>query len=136
MHPFEDLISRLLTAVTQDDKRALETILADHVSFHFPGRNRFAGEYFGRAGVIEFWSAHHDTLTPITLQSLHITAEQGIASVSMHVQRSLTGHQLICPGTCVYHIAHDQVVEWWYQMEKQDVFDAFWSYPVATAREQ
>lgn len=136
MHLYEDLIPRLLAAVTANDKQALKAILADRVTFHFPGRNRFAGDYFGQAGVIEFWSAHHDTLTPITMQALHITPEQGIATVAMHVQRSLTGHDLVCAGTCVYHVAQDQVVEWWYQMEEQSVFDAFWSYPVTTAREQ
>ena len=127
----EDVIAILLTAVTQGDKSTLATVLADHVIFHFPGKNRFTGEYFGKISVMEFWSAHHATLTPLTLQSVGATEEQVIAIVAL--QAHLAANVRECPGTCVFRVANGQIEEWWYQLEDQAAFDAFWSYSAATA---
>lgn len=127
----EDLIHALIAAVNQGETDTMRSLFAGHIVLHFPGRNRFAGDYFGKAAVLQFWSAHGDTLTPITLHAIHATQEQVIGVMSLHAQ--LPGKMLVCEGTGVYHMVQDQVTEWWMQLEDQVAFDRFWSAtPAAT----
>jgi len=107
----ENLIQMLLAAVNQGDTNTMRSLFAGHIILHFPGRNRFTGDYFGKATVMQFWSAPGNTLTPITLHAIHAAQEQVIAVMSLHAQ--LPGKVLVCEGTGVYHIRQDQVAEWW-----------------------
>jgi uncharacterized protein len=130
MHPSEQLARTCIIATASGDVQSLAPRIANHIVFHFPGRSKFAGDYFGKPVVLEFWANQSafmdDSVSQVTIQDVHIEGEQVLALVSL--QGKVRGKLLQWHGYDMLHVRSAQIVEWWRSFDDQGAFDDFWSY--------
>ena len=51
----EKVIPQLIEAFNRRDLEPVTKLFTDDVVLHYPGRNRIAGDYQGKLGVLDFW---------------------------------------------------------------------------------
>lgn len=129
----EAVVRTYIEALDQGDEATVSKLTTEHVILHFPGRSRFAGDYFGKSAVLTFWRSHlrqmGDGPAVITIQDVSVTQEQVLALITLEAKRD--GDAMLWRGYFVFHVRDQQVVEWWCQLDDLDTFDHFWSYRAA-----
>jgi len=51
----ETVIQQLIEAFNRRELEPVTKLFTDDVVLHYPGRNRLAGDYQGKSGLLDFW---------------------------------------------------------------------------------
>ena len=134
MPPNESLLHTFLTALAAREATPAFAELADHITLHLPGRNRFSGDYFGKVAVTELLSTQQRLWESLTIDDLHSNQEQVVARFA--AQTTAQGTPYLCHGAFIFQIRDGQIWEWWCQPDDQSAFDAYWAYHPATLTQE
>lgn len=133
MHPNESLLRTFLAALASCDAAPALPELADHITLHIPGRNRFGGDYFGKVAVMGWVQAQQRLWASLTVDEVRSEHAQMVARIA--VQTTAQGTPFLCHGVFIFQIEQAQILEWWCQPDDQSAFDAYWAYhPAAIAQ--
>jgi uncharacterized protein len=128
MHLNEALIRRRYELLARRDLDSLVQLLSDDVAWHVPGRNPLAGDYRGRAQVIELFSK----LLNLTGETARVGLEDVLANdrfaVALEAGTAGRGKRRVSTrNVTVYRIEEGRIAEVWFHPSDQYVLDAFWS---------
>ncbi|HZD18267.1 MAG TPA: nuclear transport factor 2 family protein [Actinomycetota bacterium] len=126
-HPNAELVRRGFEAFAAGDVATLDQLIADDAKWHTPGRNPLAGDFDGKAAILESFArirAETDSFN----QDVHaILADDDhvVALVNATITRG--GKTLEVQQTLVFHIADGKATEVWAFPTDQYAVDEFWA---------
>jgi uncharacterized protein len=128
-HPNEDLLREGYAAFGRGDLDALQNqFFAPDITWHFPGKSPFAGDYQGVAEVLG-WLARTFELSGgtirVELNDVLANDELAVALVTINAQRE--GKELADGSVQVYRVRDGKIAEVWNHPADLYVNDAFWS---------
>jgi hypothetical protein len=128
MHPNEELLRKGYDAFGRGDMRTIQSLFAEDIVWHFPGRGPLAGDYKG-VGEVMAWLGRSVELTGGTLRlEIHdilANDEHGVALTRATAERG--GKRLADDGVSVFHIREGKAVEVWTHLGDLYASDDFWS---------
>ena len=128
-HPNEDLLREGYAAFGRGDLDALQNqFFAEDISWHFPGKSPFAGDYRG-AGDVLGWLARTFEVSGgtvrVELNNVLASDDLGVALVTITAQRE--GRALSDDTVQVFRIRDGKATEVWSYPADLYANDAFWS---------
>lgn len=86
-HPNLDLIDRFFAAYSRRDMPALEQVMADNVTWNFPGRNPLSGDRTGIDEVVAFFDAMGGVMggSNIQVEALISAVNDGYVVQAQHI---------------------------------------------------
>jgi ketosteroid isomerase-like protein len=126
-HPNVELLRRGFAAFAQGDMATLDGLFADDAAWHVAGRNRFSGDYKGKAAIFQYFGEFiqaQDTFEQ-DIHALFADDDHGVALVKSHAKRG--NKRLEGDTVLVFHIAKGQVTETWVVSTDPYAGDEFWA---------
>ncbi len=126
-HPNADLVRKGFQAFAAGDVATLDQLIADDAKWHASGRNPLAGDFDGKAAILESF-ARLRTETESFKQDIHaILADDDhvVALVNATITRG--GKTLEVQQTLVFHVADGKSIEVWSFPTDQYAVDEFWA---------
>jgi len=130
-HPNVDLLRRGFGAFAVGDLVTLDGIFADDATWHIDGRNRFSGDYEGKAAFTRFFLEYFGELTNETdtfgqeVHALFADDEHGVALTKLTVTRG--DDRLESDNVMVFLFDDGLVTEVWLSAFDPYVEDEFWA---------
>lgn len=127
MHPNERLLRDEYRARSDRDDRSLADVFAKDIVWHVPGKSAIAGEYRGRAQVIEYVRRRRaltDDTFEVTVEDVLANDEDGFVIASGSAVRE--GKRLEWRAHGLYRFQKGRIAECWVLPEDQNAFDAIW----------
>jgi uncharacterized protein len=123
-HPNATPLRGLLEAFATGDVAGEERALAEDVTWHAPGTNRFSGRFEGRAAVMERLDAMREAGIDARLDVHDVVAndEHAVALVHLHLEVA-DGRRYDQPQVQVAHVRDGRIVEFWTMNQDQAVLD-------------
>jgi len=125
----EELLANWFSAQTRLDIHGMQTMLADDVVWHVPGRNLLSRDYRGKAEVFGFFArARELSGGTVRIEPIEIMAgdQHAIALVRVHAERE--GRKLDGEiQAFTFRIEAGRIAEFWFLVEDRYAVDAFWS---------
>ena len=127
-HPNEDLLRKGYEAFSRGDMDTLRnTVFADDITFHIPGKNQLAGDYVGKEKVFGFLGKVMELSGGSFRLEVHdvvANAEHAIGLTTHTGQRE--GRTANYHSVHVFHVRNGKLAELW-ESPDQPAFDSFWS---------
>ena len=123
-HPNATLLRGLLEAFATGDVAAEERALAEDVTWHAPGTNRFSGRFEGRAAVMERLDAMREAGIDAHFDVHDVVAneEHAVALVHLHLEVA-DGRRYDQQQVQVAHVRDGRIAEFWTMNQDQAVLD-------------
>jgi len=121
-------IKQIIEAFNQRNFEPSSKLFSEDATLHCPGRNRIAGDYEGKAGVIEFWQKQI-ALTNETFRAEVIAVSQGEGNLVLIIELTTqVGEQLFSwRRVNHYKVIDGRVVEAWIYEGDQYTADTVFS---------
>jgi uncharacterized protein len=128
-HPNEDLVREGYAAFGRGDIEALQSrFFAPDITWHFPGRSPFGGDYTGMAEVLDWlgrsFEASGGTIR-IELHDVIGNDEHVVALTTVRAERA--GRQLADNSIQLFHVRDGKATEVWTHPADLYASDEFWS---------
>jgi uncharacterized protein len=121
-------LARAMELVSQGDVDGFgDTLLADDVAWHWPGRSSVSGEYHGRDQVLDLLRGFH-RLTDNRLQVVPLDLLEGedhLMSFTHVTAESEDGKLDVIMADAMRFDDNDRVVEFWTLSNDQEAVDGF-----------
>ena len=121
-------LAEAMALVSQGDAQGFgDLLLADNVTWHWPGRSSVSGEYHGRAEVLELLSGFH-RLTDNRLQVIPLDlleGEEHLMSFTQVTAESEDGKLDVIMADAMRFDDSGRVVEFWTLSNDQEAVDTF-----------
>ncbi len=126
-HPNVDLLRRGFAAFTAGDLTTLGDMFADDAIWHVPGRNRFSGDYEGKAAIFQYFGEFIQDMDSFEqdLHALLADDEHGVALVKVTATRG--DDRLEANNVLVFHIDDGLATEVWLASTDPYAADEFWA---------
>jgi len=126
-HPNVDLLRRGFAAFAAGDMATLDGLFADDAVWHVSGRNRFAGEYAGKAAIFQYFGEFVQAQDSFAqeIHALFADDEHGVALVKSHASRG--DKRVDADNVLVFHISDSKVTEVWVVSTDPYAFDEYWA---------
>ncbi len=126
-HPNVDLLRRGFAAFTAGDLTTLGDMFADDAIWHVAGRNRFSGDYEGKAAILQhFRELFQDTDSIVQdVHALLADDEHGVALQKVTATRG--DDRLEANNVLVFHIENGLATEVWVASNSPYAADEFWA---------
>jgi ketosteroid isomerase-like protein len=110
----EKVIQQLIEAFNRRDFEPVTKLFTDDVVLHYPGRNRIAGDYQGKSGVLNFWHKQIE-ITGGSFQGKVISVCQGDENLIllMDAKAIHNGQEYTWRRINHYQIAKGRIFEGW-----------------------
>ena len=110
----EKVIQQLIEAFNRREFEPVTKLFADNVVLHYPGRNRLAGDYQGKSGLLDFWQKQIE-ITGGSFQGKIVAVSQGegnlvliVDAIAVHDSQEYTWRRINH-----YHISKGRIIEGW-----------------------
>lgn len=127
-HPNEELLRKGYDAFGRGEMGTLQSLLAEDIVWHFPGKGPLAGDYKG-IGEVMAWVGRSAELTGGTLRmevhDILANDEHGVALTRVTAERG--GKRLADNSATVFHIRDGKAEEVWIHPGDLYASDEFWS---------
>jgi ketosteroid isomerase-like protein len=127
-HPNEDLARRGYEAFAKGDLDTLNSLMADELVWHVPGRGPLAGEYKGKEAVFGLFGKVVELAGGTFHQEIHdvlANDEHALVMVESHAERG--DKRLNDRQVHVLHLKDGKLTEFWNHFGDQYAVDEFWS---------
>ena len=127
-HPNAEIIRRGYAAFASADLDTIQSIFADHITYHVGGKSPLAGEYRGKDTVLGFLGDVISLTGGTYKAELHDALgndEHAVALVRETGERQ--GRRLDQNSVHVYHVVDGKVTEAWFYPGDRYKDDEFWS---------
>jgi uncharacterized protein len=127
-HPNEDLARRGYEAFAEGDLDTLNSLMADDLVWHVPGRGPLAGKYKGKEAVFGLFGKVVELTGGTFRQDIHdvlANNEHALVMVESHAERA--GKRLNDRQVHVLHLKDGKLTEFWNHFGDQYAVDEFWS---------
>jgi uncharacterized protein len=125
-HSNEKMLRSAYDAASTGDLEPMLEMLSEDVRWHFGGESPLAGEYQGRAGVLEFFGSmaglYEGTLA---VEVADVVANDHLGIVLTNESATVDGHDLGWTSAHVYRIEDGMVVG--FTAYTDAAYHAFWS---------
>jgi ketosteroid isomerase-like protein len=121
------LLRRLFEAFEAGDMDAIGARYAEDIRWHMPGQSLLAGDYVGRAAVMEHLNRYIELTDSYRVEILDLMAGERHATSLYRVTGSRLDRELDMQLITLYAIADSAVQEVWVLPMDQATFDGFWS---------
>ncbi len=126
-HPNIGLLEAGFAAFAAGDMAALGDLFTDGVAWHIGGRNRFSGDYAGKAEVFGYFGAFLSDMDSFE-QSLHSVLADDTHGVAQVVGTATRGDDsLEFKNVLVFHFDDGKVSEAWVVPTDPYAGDEFWA---------
>jgi uncharacterized protein len=127
LHPNIAIVRRFYHAFISRDTQTLWSIAGEDLSFHVPGRSRWAGEHRGREALLGLFHRFGQAAERSVRIELHDIVGGEDHVVGLHrMTATIGGKSLDLNGTTTFHVADGKIVEVWLGWESQRTFDELW----------
>lgn len=111
-HPNAELVKRLLTAFSRQDRDEIVALIADDCVWRVPGDNALAGEYVGRPAVLSLFGRLKRLFTGPAIFEIIDIATSDERAVAFQYGVVVLGDRTVRLKEClVYRFREGQVVE-------------------------
>ena len=126
-HPNVDLLRRGFAAFAAGDMATLDGMFADDAVWHVPGRNKFSGDYEGKAAIFQYFGEFIQDMDSFEqeIHALFADDEHGVALVKATATRG--DNRLEANNVLVFHADDGLVSEVWVTSSDPDAGDEFWA---------
>ncbi len=126
-HPNEDLVRKGYKAFSEGDLETIDTLFADDIVWHVPGKSSISGDYKGKEEVFGFFGkVTQETGGTFKIDLHDVLANDEHAVVLTKSSAEKDGKSLEGNGVAVYHVTDGKVTEAWQLSEDQYALDEFW----------
>ena len=126
-HPNADLVREGFEAFAAGDVATLDRLIADDATWHSSGRNPLAGDFVGKAAILESF-ARVRTQTDSFKQDIHaIVADDDHVVALVNATTTRGGKTLEQQQALVFHVADGKATEVWVFPADQYAVDEFWA---------
>lgn len=126
MHPNAQSVLRGFRAFAEGDMETLKGVLADDVTWHVAGRNKWSGDYSGPDAVVEYLSGVSAEAT-IETQPHAVLADDDHVVVLGNASSSRNGKSFSSNIAYVFHISTGRITAAWVVPADQYGQDEFWA---------
>ncbi|MEX2420596.1 MAG: nuclear transport factor 2 family protein [Actinomycetota bacterium] len=123
-HPNAAATRAAIEAFSKGDFETMVASLADDVVWHIPGSNRFAGEFRGKAAVVEQFRSREEAGVRTSIDEIHDVVgndEHVVALVRVGV--SSADDSTSSNSVWVMHVADGKMLEFWGANDNQAGID-------------
>ena len=125
LHPNAEIVLSGFQAFDQGDMAAMKEVMADDVSWHSSGRNKFAGTYQGLDSVLQlFGDISAEAQIEQNLHAVLADDEHVVVLVKSTLTRGDKSLESQDIGT--FHVSDGKVTEAWFTSFDDYAGDAFW----------
>ena len=126
-HPNIDLLRRGFAAFAVGDMVTLDSMFAADAIWHVPGRNRFSGDYEGKAAIFQYFGEFVQDMDSFDqdLHALMADDDHGVALVKATASRG--DDRLEANNVLVFHIDNGLATEVWVTSDDPYAADEFWA---------
>lgn len=123
-HPNANVLRGLLEAFATGDVAAEERAMAEDITWHAPGTNRFSGRLEGRGAVMERLDAMQGAGIEARFDVHDVVAndEHAVALVHLHLEVA-DGRRYDQQQVQVAHVRDGRITEFWTMNQDQAVLD-------------
>ncbi|GGK91280.1 hypothetical protein Sme01_52280 [Sphaerisporangium melleum] len=128
-HPNVNPVREIYDAIAKSDLDHIrDSLLADDVSFHVPGRGPLAGDYNGKEEVLGYLGklAQH-TDNSLQYEPYTFLADDGHVAALLRIRGERDGKLLDERGVHVFHLAGGKITERWSFPYDTHVIDEFFA---------
>ena len=123
-HPNAQIARAGMEAFNRGDQETFTASLHDDVVWHAPGKNRFSGEFRGKAAALGRFKEQMEAGVNIGFTDLHdVVANDDHVVALLQVRVTGSGGEASGPSVFVMHIRDGKMAEFWAMNEHQDAFD-------------
>ena len=110
----ETVIQQLVEAFNRRELEPVTKLFTDDVVLHYPGRNRLAGGYQGKSGLLDFWQKQIE-ITGGSFQGKVVAVSQGKGNLVLIMDAIAVhdGQQSIWRRINHYHLTEGRIFEGW-----------------------
>ena len=126
MHPNAQSVLSGFQAFAEGDMAAMKGVLADDVTWHVAGRNRWSGDYTGPDAVVQYLSGVSAEAT-IVNQPHAVLADDDHVVVLGKASSSRSGSSFSTNIAYVFHVKDAKITEAWAIPADQYGQDEFWA---------
>ncbi len=123
-HPNVQTAREGMEAFNRGDLKAFADLLDDDIVWHAPGKNRFSGEFRGKANILERFKTQAEGGVASTFEDIHDIVggdDHVVALLTLHVTGP--GGEHTNPSIFVMHVKDGKMSEFWVMNEDQAEFD-------------
>lgn len=126
-HPNVDLMRSGFEAFAAGDMATLDALFDDDAVWHVGGRNRFSGDYEGKAAIFQYFAESVQAQDSFSqdIHALFADDEHGVALVKAHGSRG--GKHLESDAVLVFHLEDGKATEVWIAAVDPYALDEYWS---------
>jgi len=126
MHPNAQQVLRGFQAFAEGDMVAMKELFDDDSIWHFPGRNKWSGDYQGVDSILRFFG--EVTAEATIEQDLHaILADDEHVVALVHSKATRGDIALESQQVFIFHISDGKVGEVWAMAGDDYAIDEFWA---------
>jgi len=126
MHPNAQTVLRGFQAFAEGDMVTMKSLLADDVTWHVAGRNRWSGDYTGPDSIVEYMSGVASEAA-IDNEAHAILADDDHVVALFKTSASRNGKAFHGNAVYVFHVSNGRITEAWPVPADQYGFDEFWA---------
>jgi ketosteroid isomerase-like protein len=127
-HPNEELLRKGYDAFGRGDMATVQSLFAEDIVWHFPGKGPLAGDHKG-VGEVMAWFGRSAEMSGGTLRvevhDIVANNDHGVALTGVTAERE--GKRYADNSVAVYHVRDGKVVEVWNHPGDLYAADDFWS---------
>jgi ketosteroid isomerase-like protein len=125
-HPNAKLARTAWEAVSASDVDTLQKVCSDQLVWHASGRGARAGDYRGRASVLNYLAAIGDAAERFDSRLDHVLVNEDLVAVLFHVTGRRRGRVLDTDFILLFRIEAGRIAEVWAVPRDQHAVDEFW----------
>jgi ketosteroid isomerase-like protein len=125
-HPHEQMLRSAYDAVSTGDFAPMVGMLSEEIHWHVDGESPLAGDYQGKTGILEFFSAIAELYDgTLAVEVADVVANDHLGIVLTNESATIDGHHLEWTSAHVYRIEGGTVAG--FTAYTDDAYHAFWS---------
>lgn len=114
-HPNAEALRRASDAMDQGNPQPMFDMFADDAVIHIGGRNKMAGDFKGKAELMQTFGTFMQALGENPVMETHaILADDEHAVVLQAARASRGGKSIEIPGVGIFHFTNGKVSEAWF----------------------
>jgi ketosteroid isomerase-like protein len=123
-HPNAQRARESMEAFNQGDLAAFADSMHEDVVWHAPGRNRFAGDFHGKAAVLARFKEQAEGGVRLRFVDVHdILGSDDHVVALLHIAFTGPGGEVTNPSVFVMHMREGKIGEFWAMNDRQDEVD-------------
>lgn len=123
-HPNAQTARTAMDAFNRGDVQVFADTLAEDVVWHAPGKNRFSGEFSGKAASLQRFRDQAEAGVSIGFTDVHdVVGNDEHVVALLEIKVTGPGGEATGPSVFVMHVRDGKMTEFWAMNEDQDEFD-------------